>query len=97
MNAALPEVREGVRLAGLASESLQAIEDGALRTLGRVGEVADATREQSAASTSIAQRIEQIANMVEETTNAARSTAVTAHQLENIAMSLKQQIGRFRV
>ncbi|MGE5470666.1 MAG: methyl-accepting chemotaxis protein [Bacteroidota bacterium] len=97
MDAALPEVRDGVQLAASASESLQAIENGARRTLERVGEVADATQEQSSASTSIAQRVEQIANMVEETTDTIRGTAANAHQLENIANSLKQQIGRFRV
>ncbi|KAB2921091.1 MAG: methyl-accepting chemotaxis protein [Dechloromonas sp.] len=97
MNAALPEVHEGVTLAASASESLQAIEEGARRTLARIGEVADATREQSAASTSIAQRVEQIANMVEETTTTIRGTAVAAHQLEGIANNLKTLIGRFKV
>ncbi|MDP3538754.1 MAG: methyl-accepting chemotaxis protein [Azonexus sp.] len=97
MNSALPEVQEGVELASSASASLQAIEDGARRTLARVGEVADATREQSSASTSIAQRVEQIANMVEETTTTIRGTAAAAHQLESIANSLKTMIGRFKV
>jgi methyl-accepting chemotaxis protein len=53
--------------------------------------------EQSSASTSIAQRVEQIANMVEETTSTIRGTAETAHQLENIANSLKQQMSKFRI
>ena len=97
MNTALPEVHAGVQMATSASESLRAIEDGARRTLERVGEVADATQEQSSASTSIAQRVEQIANMVEATTDTIRSTAATAHQLESIAISLKQLISRFRV
>jgi len=97
MNEALPEVQEGVQLAGSASESLQAIQEGAHRTLDRVDEVADATMEQSAASTSIAQRVEQIANMVEETTTTIRGTAATAHELENIAINLKQLIGKFKV
>lgn len=97
MDAALPEVQEGVQLASSASESLQAIESGARRTLERVGEVADATQEQSSASTSIAQRVEQIANMVEATTDTIRGTAATAHHLEDIANSLKKLIGRFTV
>jgi methyl-accepting chemotaxis protein len=97
MNNALPEVEEGVALANSASESLRAIEQGARRTLERVGEVADATQEQSSASISIAQRVEQIANMVEETSNTVRGTATTARQLENIAQNLKQQIGKFTV
>ena len=97
MNAALPEVQQGVQLAESATGSLRAIEEGARRTLDRVGEVADATHEQSAASTSIAQRVEQIANMVEETTATIRGTTATAHQLEGIANNLKGLIGRFRV
>ena len=97
MDAALPEVQHGVELAGSASASLNAIESGARRTLERVGEVADATQEQSAASTSIAQRVEQVANMVEETTNTIRGTASSAHELEVIAGNLKALIGRFRV
>ena len=97
MNAALPEVQQGVELAASASESLREIEEGARRTLARIGEVADATKEQSTASTSIAQRVEQIANMVEETTDTIRGTAATAHQLQGIAVSLKQLISRFKV
>ncbi|MBN9424825.1 MAG: chemotaxis protein [Candidatus Accumulibacter sp. 66-26] len=97
MNAALPEVEHCVQLAGSASESLREIESGAGRTLERVREVASATREQSAASTSIAQRVEQIAQMVEETSSTIRGTADTAEQLEQIAVSLRAQIGRFRV
>ena len=97
MNAALPEVQQGVELAASASESLREIEEGARRTLGRIGEVADATKEQSTASTSIAQRVEQIANMVEETSDTIRGTATTALQLQDIAVSLKQLISRFRV
>lgn len=97
MNSALPEVHEGVELATSASCSLQEIEEGARRTLERIAEVADATREQSAASTSIAQRVEQIANMVEETTTTIRGTASSAHHLEKIANNLKAQIARFRV
>lgn len=97
MDAALPEVQQGVELANSAADSLHAIESGARRTLAQVGEVADATLEQSAASTSIAQRVEQIANMVEETTHTIRGAARSAHELEQIAGNLKALIGRFRV
>jgi methyl-accepting chemotaxis protein len=97
MNAALPEVEQGVQLAGLASESLHAIDEGARRTLERIGEVAEATREQSASGTAIAQRVEEIAQMVEETSATIRGTADTAAQLEKIAFGLKEQIARFRL
>ncbi len=63
----------------------------------RVREIADATREQSAASTSIAQRVEEISNMVESTSENIRGAADAAVGLERIAVSLKDQIARFRV
>ena len=97
MNKVLPEVDGGVSLANSASQSLRAIEDGSAGTLNRVRDVADATRDQAAASTSIAQHVDQIANMVEGTTIAIRETAKTASRLEGIAQNLKQQIARFRV
>ena len=97
MNAALPEVDEGVSLAASAAESLAAIENGATRTLERVHEIADATREQSAASTAIAQRVEDISNMVENTTKTIRGAAEAAVGLERIAGSLRDQVSHFRV
>ena len=95
MAAVLPEVEQGVQLAGHASASLATIENGAERSLGHIGEVASATREQSVASTAIAQRVEEIAQMVEETTATIQGTAQTALHLEEIARGLKGQIGRF--
>lgn len=97
MNTALPEVERGVELAAYASDSLRSIEAGAHRTLDRVGEVASATREQSAASTSIAQRVEDIAQMVDQTTATIRGTSDSAGHLEGIALNLKQQISRFKI
>ena len=70
---------------------------GARRTLERVGEVADATREQSAASTSIAQRVEEISHMVENTSENIRGAADAAIALEQIATGLKEQIARFKI
>ncbi len=97
MDAALPEVRGGVDLARDATESLRTIEEGATRTLGRVRDVAGATQEQASAATSIAQRVEQIAQMVTENSAAARGTADTAARLEGIARSLEQEMARFRL
>ena len=39
----------------------------------------------------------EIANMVEETTSTIRGTAETAHHLEIIANTLKQQMSKFRI
>lgn len=96
MNSALPEVQQGVALADAASSTLSEIAAGAERTLTRVADVADATREQSSASTQIAQRVEQIARMVDETSTITHSTAQTAKELESIALGLKTQVSRFK-
>lgn len=96
MDAALPEVAEGVRSAEGAAESLRQIRAGAEMALGRIRDVAGATREQSIASTSIAQRVEEIAQMVEETSAATRSTAESATELEHIANELHTLVSRFR-
>ncbi|NMG65183.1 methyl-accepting chemotaxis protein [Azoarcus indigens] len=96
MDSALPQVARGVALAGEAAASLRAIRAGAAATLERIREVALATREQSAASTAIAQQVESIAQMVEETSAAMNSTADSAHQLQGVADGLGQLVARFR-
>ena len=96
MDAALPQVESGVRLAEGAAQSLRDIREGASATLSRIREVADSTKEQSIASTSIAQQVEHIAQMVEETSAAMNSTATTASDLEHLAGELNRLVGRFR-
>jgi len=97
MSGALPEVEQGAQLSDSAAESLGAIEEGAHKTLNRISEVANSTREQSAASESIARRVEEIARMVEETSIAMRGTAQSASGLQGVAVDLKQIVGKFRI
>ncbi|MEI7611779.1 MAG: methyl-accepting chemotaxis protein [Betaproteobacteria bacterium] len=96
MDAALPQVAAGVAAAEGAASSLRKIKDGAQTTLERIREVADSTKEQSIASDCIAQRVEEIASMVEETTAAMVSTADTAADMEKIAGELNVLVKRFR-
>jgi len=96
MDAALPQVEAGVQAADGAAQSLHRIKDSAHSTLSSIRDVAEATKEQSLASTNIAQRVEQISQMVEETNAAMRSTAETATELERISNELNRLVGRFR-
>jgi len=96
MDDALPQVEQGVSLAQAAAESLANIEAGALRTLEHIQEVANAIREQSAASTSIAQRVEAIAQTVEETSTTMNNTMTSAQDLERVAHNLKGLVNRFQ-
>ena len=96
MDAALPQVTAGVKAAEGAAESLRQIKDGAQSTLVSIRDVADATKEQSIASNSIAQKVEEIATMVDETTAAMQSNAETAADMEKIASELNRLVSRFR-
>jgi methyl-accepting chemotaxis protein len=96
MDAALPQVTAGVQAAEGAAESLRRIKDGVQTTLNQIREVAGSTREQSIASDSIAQKVEEIASMVEETTAAMKSNAETASDMEKIAGELTLLVSRFR-
>ncbi len=96
MTNAIPMVEQGVRAAASAAESLDCIKRGADTTKFRIQEVADATMEQSAASTSIAQKVEVIARTVDETGSAMASSAAAARQLETIAQELGRVVNRFR-
>ncbi len=96
MGDVLPQIKAGVRAAEAAADSLQKIKDGAQSTLASVRGVAEATKEQSQASNNIAQKVEEIATMVDETTAAMQSTADTAKELEKISGELNVLVRRFR-
>ncbi|WP_417070026.1 methyl-accepting chemotaxis protein [Niveibacterium terrae] len=96
MASALPLVEQGEAVARAAASTLAQISDGAQQTLEHIGEVADATREQSSASTSIAQRVESVAQMVEETSSAMRSTAHTANEVDRVARHLDELVKDFK-
>jgi len=96
MDAALPQVEAGMKAAEGAADSLRQLEAGAQSTLTSVRDVAEATHEQSNASTSIAQKVEEIATMVDQTSAAMQSTAETAAELEKISGELTLLVSRFR-
>ncbi len=96
MEAAVPQVQRGVDLSETVAESLRSIREGAGVTLGRIRDVADATREQSEASNNLAAQVEQVAQMVERTSASTRETACAAERLQSCSEELRQLVGRFR-
>jgi methyl-accepting chemotaxis protein len=93
----LPMVSEGAAASEQVARALGEIGVSADTSLERVREVAHATREQSAASTSIAQQVESIAQMVEETTAAMGETARSAEEVSAMADRLDTMVARFKV
>ena len=93
----LPMVAEGCDLTARVAAALAEIRLSADGSLERVREVANATREQSAASTSIAQQVESIAQMVEETTVAMSETSRSAQGMRDMADRLSTVVAAFKV
>ncbi|CAL92747.1 methyl-accepting chemotaxis protein [Azoarcus olearius] len=97
MSAAVELVGVGVAHAQQAEASVRQIEDGARRTVDIVAEISDAIREQSVASSSIAQQVERVAQMTDENSAAAASTSDTAVGLEGLAQEMQGEVARYRV
>ncbi len=97
MEAGVIQVKEGVNLANQAGSAITEINSGAERVVHMVSEISAALREQSTASNDISQNVERIAHMVEENSAAVNETADAAHNLESLASSLQNAVGRFRM
>lgn len=97
MDAALPEAEKASSTAGETTELLHRIAEGSRSAQGLVRDVAASTREQSEASTALAQQVERIANQVEDTGESMQANAQAAQSLQLTAQSLKAATERFRV
>jgi methyl-accepting chemotaxis protein len=97
MERAMPQVTQGAELVGLSSGALERIHSNALAICARVREVVEATREQSATSTAIAQEIEQIAQGADESNSAAQVTMGAVTEVEKQAAQLETEVEKFRV
>ncbi|WP_153109193.1 methyl-accepting chemotaxis protein [Propionivibrio limicola] len=97
MQSVTPQVALGVEMATSAAAALREINDGTATTLGNVREVANATAEQSQASTSVAQNVERIAEMVEKSAASVRAANENVQSLESLANQLRDSVSRFRL
>jgi len=92
-----PIVEQGTDLTNQVAESLREIRHRADKTLERVREVAHATHEQSSASTAIAQRVEGIAQIVEQTNASMEENARSASDMRDMSVRLDRLVGAFKV
>ncbi|AXS79668.1 methyl-accepting chemotaxis protein [Dechloromonas sp. HYN0024] len=90
------QVGNGVQLANQAGDSINRIRDGALRVTAVVNGISDSIAEQSMASNEIAQKLETIAQMSEESAAAVRQTADAARQLQALSSSLRETVSQFK-
>jgi methyl-accepting chemotaxis protein len=90
-------VDEGVEMVGQAGSSMERIQEGVQKVLSSVGDISVALKEQSATSHLIAQNVQSIAQMTEETSTIVKEVSVSADRLEQMAMQLKQTVGQFKL
>jgi len=97
MDQGVNRVAEGVALATRAGESIREIGENARQVVAKVADISAALREQSTASTEIAQNVDRVARMAEENHAAVAGNAATAAQLESLSESLESTVRRFRL
>ena len=87
----------GVSTAGRASDAMQRIVSGAEQLRQGIDEISVVLHAQSGAGQEIAGHIEQIAQNAEENNAAVDQVAAAACHLDELSLSLKVQMDRFRV
>jgi len=87
----------GAENAERARVAVAALEGGAVEVREVVGSISVALGEQRQASTDIAQSVERIARMSEESHGATRDSLQRAGELSQLADALEQAVRRFRV
>ncbi|WP_199104494.1 methyl-accepting chemotaxis protein [Aquitalea sp. ASV11] len=97
MQAMAPQVAMGVQMAAQAGDALQQINSASAQALDKVRSIATATTEQSQASNSVAQNIEQISGRMEESSHAVAQACQHVAQLEQLTAALHQSVARFQV
>ncbi|CAG4882151.1 conserved protein of unknown function [Georgfuchsia toluolica] len=90
-------VNQGVRMVGHTGSSMEKIQEGVEKVLVAVSEISSSLREQSSTSNLIAQNIEGIAQMTEETSTTVREVFTAADHLEELAGKLKHSVDQFKL
>jgi methyl-accepting chemotaxis protein len=82
------------RQAGDAIAKLREMAQGVSRI---VGDVDQALREQSSASTDVAKKVEEVASQAEAATSIAKQTSRAAEEMSSTAQGLQKIVARFRI
>jgi methyl-accepting chemotaxis protein len=90
-------VDSSVSYAQVAGDSIARLREMAQRVSGIVNDVNVALREQSAASTEVAQKIEDIATQAEEASAIAHETSQASNSMTETAHSMQALVARFRI
>ena len=90
-------VDEGVDSARMSGEAIAKLREMAQEVARIVASVNDTLREQSAASTDVAQKIESVAAQAEESSSIAQKTSQAAASMAETATGMQNLVARFRI
>ncbi|GAB3257641.1 methyl-accepting chemotaxis protein [Chitinimonas naiadis] len=97
MQNVLPKVAKGVEASSQTVEALETMRGNADHILISIKEVANATKEQTTASTLVAQSVEKITHMAEDTGVSTQRTLKLTRQVNQISGELASLVQRFRL
>ncbi len=97
MEGVVGKVAKGVESAQEANEAIRLIGEGSRNAVGMVEEITTAIREQATAMNNIASQVERIAQMSEESSAAAGSSAESAQNLDRHAVDMQQIVSAYRL
>ena len=90
-------VENSVANARQAGELIAKLREIAQAVSGLIGDVDESLREQSAASTDVAKKVEDVATLAEEATAISHQTAAAADSLTQTALDMQKLVARFKI
>jgi methyl-accepting chemotaxis protein len=97
MEKAVGQVASGQSLAQEARERMKTIHEETSHVSNAVMEISNALKEQSQASQDVARHVESIAQMTERNHAVTEETAASTQKLKELAASVQETLGRFKV
>jgi methyl-accepting chemotaxis protein len=97
MNNVVERVKSGVVLADQAGEAITSIQKGTKQVQIQVNDATLVLAEQNAASQSIAEQVELVAQAAEENSAAARNASNAVKSIEQLAHTVRNEVGKFKV
>ncbi len=91
------DVVEGAKLSDAAGQALQEISSVSTNLASLIESISSATQHQAETATKVAQNMESILHITEQTTVGTKQTAVSIGQLAELAVELKGSVSGFKV
>jgi len=90
-------VAVSVDIAHAANQAMQTVQEKSHTLVLSIGDIASSTREQSSATTEIAQNVERISNMAHANSGIAREVRSEVEQLRELSGNLERLVSNFRL